>query len=89
MHSVYVISLPVGPIWALHVFYLATSWLMLIWCLRYERVSRPADLPLTQPAATVQAYSLRGRSEAWSIAWHPGQAHQALSHPPDTVPTRE
>jgi hypothetical protein len=38
VHSVYVFSLPVGPIWVLHGFYLATSWLMLIWCLRYRRV---------------------------------------------------
>jgi hypothetical protein len=37
VHSVYVFSLPVGPIWVLHSFYLATSWLMLIWWLRYRR----------------------------------------------------
>jgi hypothetical protein len=35
VHSVYVFSLPAGPIWALHSFYLATSGLMLIWWLRY------------------------------------------------------
>ena len=40
VHSVYVFSLPVGPIWVLHGFYLATSWLMLIWWLRYRRVTR-------------------------------------------------
>jgi hypothetical protein len=39
VHSVYVFSLPAGPIWALHGFYLATSWLMLIWCLRYASPS--------------------------------------------------
>jgi uncharacterized protein with PQ loop repeat len=38
VHSVYVFSLPVGPIWALHGFYLATSGLMLVWWLRYRRV---------------------------------------------------
>ena len=37
VHSVYVFSLPAGPIWALHGFYLATSWLMLIWWLWYGR----------------------------------------------------
>jgi hypothetical protein len=37
VHSVYVFSLPVGPIWALHSFYLTTSGLMLIWWLRYRR----------------------------------------------------
>jgi hypothetical protein len=36
VHSIYVFSLPAGPIWALHSFYLTTSWLMLIWWLRYR-----------------------------------------------------
>ena len=33
----YVISLPIGPIWLLHSFYTLTSVLMLVWYLRYER----------------------------------------------------
>jgi uncharacterized protein with PQ loop repeat len=37
VHSIYVFSLPAGPIWALHSFYLTTSSLMLIWWLRYRR----------------------------------------------------
>jgi uncharacterized protein with PQ loop repeat len=36
VHSAYVFSLPVGPIWLLHTFYLITTGLMLIWYLRYE-----------------------------------------------------
>ena len=39
-HSVYVFSLPVGPIWFLHCFYVASAGLMLIWYLRY-RTDRP------------------------------------------------
>jgi uncharacterized protein with PQ loop repeat len=35
VHSVYVFSLPPGPIWALHTFYLVTTALMLVWFLRY------------------------------------------------------
>jgi hypothetical protein len=35
VHSLYVFSLPVGPIWALHGFYLVTAGTMLVWCLRY------------------------------------------------------
>jgi len=35
VHSVYVFSLPPGPIWALHTFYLVSSGLMLGWYLRY------------------------------------------------------
>lgn len=37
VHSVYVFSLPAGPIWLLHSFYLVTTGLMLVWYLRYER----------------------------------------------------
>jgi hypothetical protein len=35
VHSVYVFSLPPGPIWVLHSFYLVTSGLMLGWYLRF------------------------------------------------------
>jgi uncharacterized protein with PQ loop repeat len=37
VHSVYVFSLPVGPIWALHSFYVVASLLMLGWFLYYRR----------------------------------------------------
>ena len=40
VHSVYVFSLPPGPIWALHGFYLVSSGLMLLWLLRYRRLAR-------------------------------------------------
>lgn len=60
VHSFYVFSLPAGPIWLLHTFYLITTALMLYWYLRYER--RPAfwnrRMPprrithLAEPAAT-------------------------------------
>lgn len=36
VHSVYVFSLPAGPLWFLHGFYLASSALMLLWFLRYR-----------------------------------------------------
>lgn len=36
VHSFYVYSLPAGPIWILHTFYLTTTGLMLFWYLRYE-----------------------------------------------------
>lgn len=37
VHTVYVLHLPPGPIWALHGFYVVTSLLMLGWYLRYVR----------------------------------------------------
>ena len=35
VHSVYVFSLPPGPLWVLHSFYLTSTALMLSWFLRY------------------------------------------------------
>ena len=39
VHSLYVFSLPAGPIWFLHGFYLVASALMLVWFVRYRDVS--------------------------------------------------
>ena len=35
VHSVYVFSLPMGPIWFLHTFYVLATALMLLWHFRY------------------------------------------------------
>lgn len=35
VHSVYVFSLPLGPIWILHTFYLVSTVIMLVWHRRY------------------------------------------------------
>lgn len=52
IHAIYIFSLPPGPIWALHLFYLVTTALMLVWAIRYD--GRPAGNPghRPQPAAT-------------------------------------
>ena len=49
VHSVYVFSLPMGPIWFLHGFYLVASALMLAWFLRYRTGSRRADGAARRP----------------------------------------
>lgn len=48
VHSVYVFSLPPGPIWALHSFYLITTGLMLALYLRNERPVRKPVAPHTK-----------------------------------------
>ena len=45
VYSVYVFSLPPGPIWALHCFYVATTATMLLWFLRYGWVRTPMPPP--------------------------------------------
>lgn len=59
IHSVYVFSLPFGPIWLLHSFYLVATALMLVGYLRFRRpatVIAPSRLHLvrtsTQPTIT-------------------------------------
>jgi hypothetical protein len=41
LYSAYVFSLPLGPIWALHSFYLVATALMLAWYFRYTRGTGP------------------------------------------------
>jgi uncharacterized protein with PQ loop repeat len=48
VYSIYVFSMPAGPIWLLHSFYIVSSLLMLIWSVRYA--SAPAD---SSPATRV------------------------------------
>ena len=49
VHSVYVFSLPFGPIWFLHIFYLLSTALMLCWWWRYHwlpsRQARRTSMP--------------------------------------------
>ena len=40
VHSVYVFSLPAGPLWALHTFYVVSSAVMLFWWWRYRSRGR-------------------------------------------------
>lgn len=40
VHSVYVFSLPVGPLWVLHSFHLASTVFMLVWYLRFGLAAR-------------------------------------------------
>jgi uncharacterized protein with PQ loop repeat len=45
VHSIYVFSMPAGPIWLLHSFYVVTSVLMLIWSLKYTSPPVVASSP--------------------------------------------
>jgi sulfite exporter TauE/SafE len=44
VHTVYVVHLPLGPIWLLHGFYLVSTALMLLWYVRYALRRQPADV---------------------------------------------
>jgi hypothetical protein len=63
VHSVYIVSLPPGPIWALHAFYLVSSGLMLGWYVRYALRHHPhappeemGRLPDATPSAGLLAF---------------------------------
>jgi hypothetical protein len=52
IHSLYVFSLPLGPIWLLHGFYLVASALMLTLFLHYRR-ARGAPFSVPRPSQEV------------------------------------
>ena len=43
IYSIYVFSLPPGPVWVLHTFYLTSTALMLMWYVRYANRRRRGD----------------------------------------------
>jgi uncharacterized protein with PQ loop repeat len=49
VHSVYVFSLPAGPLWLLHSFYVVSTALMLVWWWRYR--SRHDGVVPAEPGA--------------------------------------
>ncbi|GAA3867729.1 hypothetical protein GCM10022381_09000 [Leifsonia kafniensis] len=53
VYSLYVFSLPLGPIWVLHTFYLEASALMLVWFLRYRATHSlsPTGTPFAEQEA--------------------------------------
>ena len=53
VYSVYVFTLPPGPIWLLHTFYICSSALMLIWSVRYGRRPVAPEEP-ANPSVTLQ-----------------------------------
>lgn len=55
VHSVYVFSLPPGPIWAMHSFYLVTTATMLVWYLRYTRTPASAGTDPRQESDATEA----------------------------------
>jgi hypothetical protein len=65
VHSVYVVHLPIGPIWALHGFYLATASLMLIWHLKHA----PADPARSgaKRASSSKASVRRLQAPQWTV----------------------
>lgn len=81
-YAIYVFSMPVGPIWALHSFYMLSSALMLCWYLRYEASKRRrgsagvdraiAALPPPDPASNLIAVN--------SAAGMPNEARTAPSN---------
>lgn len=58
VHSIYIYSLPPGPIWLLHACYLATSVVMLVWHLRFGAATnrrsaswRSRNVAMQEPSA--------------------------------------
>lgn len=54
MHSIYVFSLPAGPIWVLHLAYVLASGLMLAWWLRYRGTGSAGAAARSQATVELQ-----------------------------------
>lgn len=77
VHSVYVYSLPMGPIWALHSFYVATSALMLFWYLRYTRRARRHERMIRNVPSTIHGQAAKeNESLHRSNDWIPRRARR-------------
>jgi hypothetical protein len=60
IYAVYVFNLPPGPIWAMHMFYLTATGLMLFWYLRH-RTERSHGMPsstATRSSSRIEAKDL-------------------------------
>ena len=55
LYSLYVFSLPPGPIWFLHLFYVLATLLMLVWHVRHAAPGYPANAPLPEGDSPEQA----------------------------------
>jgi hypothetical protein len=60
VYSLYVFSLPIGPIWALHTFYVVSCGIMLVLCLRARGATSRRS---TGPSSGDEELALTGRVE--------------------------
>lgn len=51
VHSMYVFSLPLGPIWVLHTFYLVSTAIMLVWHWSYADAAPQASASSAERSA--------------------------------------
>ena len=79
VHSIYVFSLPAGPLWALHTFYLVSSGLMLWWWVRFRRPQAAAS---NESADAVNVLGDRRRRPPSGDGDQAGDSHRrTLGHP--------
>ena len=60
LYSLYVFTLPVGPIWALHTFYLVSCAIMLVLCLSQRRSAADHAVPLRRSRRHIRAGGAAG-----------------------------
>jgi hypothetical protein len=64
VHTVYIVHLPVGPIWWLHAFYLVSTALMLIWYMQYGPRRQPQGHEVHSPTHAEQRADMGVASDA-------------------------
>jgi uncharacterized protein with PQ loop repeat len=98
IHSLYVFSLPAGPIWVLHSCHVATSVLMLVWYLRFagrdahhRKTSCPSPRHATvtvetMPAPPLQATAIPETSSLSPACPKPTNPTTAVPEPSVLIP---
>jgi hypothetical protein len=85
LYAVYVVSLPPGPLWVLHLFHTVTTGFMLTWHLRYAEPRSQARDSGRSRSASVAAQAARGttnRNEPTTPS-----RHSAPAPPAETIST--
>jgi len=79
VHTIYVVSLPFGPVWILHGFYLVTTAAMFVMALRYRADASPAGASRVAPVVGSRL-SVKGsgrgcsRAEGRTLLWRSATA---------------
>lgn len=79
VHTIYVLSLPPGPLWALHGFYLGSSALMLLWWWRFRSWERsPSDADRRTSVTAPMGGFLNGVESAFPLASQREREHLSV-----------
>ncbi len=82
IHTLYVLSLPAGPIWALHGFYVVTMAFMLVWYVRFVRHGHTSSPAAAHGLDALVHQHVEGRGDEARDLAQRSQAAEPVDEPP-------